>query len=103
MISKRISDLLPKICEYFKSQPIRKAWLFGSCSKNEEGPSSDIDILVDYDESNGVVSLFQMGGMIMDLCDISGRKVDLVEINGVMDFAKKSIDEDKILIYERKD
>lgn len=102
MISPVITSILPKIREYFKSQPVKKAWLFGSFARNEESPTSDIDILVDYDETHGVVSLFQMGGMLMDLSRIAGRKVDLVEINGIMDFAKASIDRDKILIYERK-
>ena len=97
-----VSEILPKIQEYFKSQPVRKAWLFGSFSRNEETETSDIDILVDYDESRGVVSLFKMGGMLMDLSRIAGRKVDLVEVNGIMDFAKATIERDKILIYERE-
>ena len=37
----------------------------------------------------------------MDLTNITGRRVDLVEVSGVMDFARNSIDRDKILIYER--
>ena len=37
----------------------------------------------------------------MDLSRIAGRKVDLVEVNGIMDFAKASIDRDKVLIYDR--
>ena len=102
MISPVITSILPKIREYFKSQPVKKAWLFGSFARNEESPTSDIDILVDYDETHGVVSLFRMGGMLMDLSRIAGRKVDLVEVSGLMDFAKASIDRDKILIYERK-
>ena len=61
-----------------------------------------LKFLVDYDESKGVVSLFKMGGMLMELSRIADRKVDLVEVNGIMDFAKSSIDRDKILIYERE-
>lgn len=82
-------------------QPIKRAWLFGSCSRGEESPTSDIDILVDYDNSNGIVSLFKMGGILMDLTDLVGRKVDLVESRGLKDFARASVDRDKILIYER--
>lgn len=84
-----------------KSQPILRAWLFGSCSRGEENSDSDIDIMVDYDNSNGVVSLFEMGGILMDLSDLLGRKVDLVDRRGIMDFARNSIERDKILIYER--
>lgn len=84
-----------------KSQPILRAWLFGSCSRGEETPESDIDIMVDYDNSRGLISLFTMGGILMDLSDLLGRKVDLVERKGLKDFARKSTDRDKILIYER--
>ena len=102
MLSPVITAILPKIREYFKNQPVKKAWLFGSFSRNEETDTSDVDILVDYDESQEVISLFKMGGMLVDLSQIAGRKVDLIEVNGIMDFARASIDRDKILIYERE-
>ncbi|MBD5192391.1 MAG: nucleotidyltransferase [Bacteroidales bacterium] len=101
MLSNNIREMIPKIQEFMKSQPILRAWLFGSCSRGEETSGSDIDILVDYDYNNGRVSLFKMGAILMDLSDLLGRKVDLVENSGVMEFARKSIDKDKILIYER--
>ena len=81
--------------------PVLRAWLFGSYSRGEETTESDIDILVDYDRTNGRVSLLKMGGMLMDLSEIAGCKVDLVDNRGLMDFARKSVDNDKILIYER--
>lgn len=101
MISQKILPLLPKIRDFLKSQPVNKAWLFGSFSRGEETPESDIDILVDYDHSNGIVSLFKMGAMLMDLSDIAGRRVDLVDNQGLLSFARESVDKDKILIYER--
>lgn len=102
MISKRIIDMIPAIREFMIHQPVERAWLFGSCSRGEETDGSDIDILVDYDHSNGTVSLLKMGGMLMDLSDILGCKVDLVERRGLMEFARESVNRDKILIYERK-
>lgn len=101
MVSEKISELLPLIRRYFREKPVLRAWLFGSCSRGEDTPGSDIDILVDYDNSNGVVSLFKMGGMLMDLSDILGRKVDLVDNRGLKKFARASVEKDKILIYER--
>lgn len=61
-----------------------------------------MDILVDYDESAGALSLLTIGGMLMDLSDIAGRRVDLVETEGLKEFAVSSINRDKILIYERE-
>lgn len=101
MISQNIKNLIPVIQKFMAGQPISRAWLFGSCSRGEETPDSDIDILVDYDNSNGVVSLFKMGGILMDLSELLGRPVDLVENKGLMSFARQSVERDKILIYER--
>lgn len=102
MFNKKISDLLPVFRKYFQTKPVLRAWLFGSYSRGEETEESDIDILVDYDRRYERISLFQIGGMLMDLSEIAGCKVDLVDNRGLMDFARKSVDKDKILIYERE-
>ena len=47
------------------------------------------------------VGLFKLSGMMLDIEDKLNRKVDLVTDSGLMDFARKSVDKDKILIYER--
>ena len=39
------------IADYFKTQPVLRAWLFGSYARGEETEESDVDILVDYDPS----------------------------------------------------
>lgn len=57
--------------------------------------------MVDYDNSNGIVSLFKMGGILMDLSDLLGEKVDLIDSKGLMNFARESVERDKILTYER--
>ena len=47
-------DMIQKIAEYFKTQPVLKAWLFGSYSRGEERPDSDVDILVDLDYNQSI-------------------------------------------------
>ncbi|MDE6578348.1 MAG: nucleotidyltransferase domain-containing protein [Muribaculaceae bacterium] len=101
-MNERIKSLIPKIQEYMKTKPIIRAWLFGSYSRGEETPESDIDILVDYDRTHGNFSLFTMGGMLMELSELLGNQVDLVDNRGLMQFTRESVDHDKILIYERK-
>ncbi len=89
-----------KIAEYFKTQPVLKAWLFGSYSRGEERPDSDVDILFVPDMSRKF-SLFTLGGMYMDLKDILNREVDLIPEDSLLPFAAESAERDKILIYER--
>lgn len=58
MLNDSVKNLIPLIKEYMSSQPILRAWLFGSCSRGEERADSDIDIPVNYDNSQEIVSLF---------------------------------------------
>ena len=39
------------IAEYFKTQPVVKAWLFGSFARGEQTEDSEVDILVEFDRS----------------------------------------------------
>ena len=89
-----------QIAEYFKTQPVLKAWLFGSFARGEEREDSDVDILFEPDMSQHF-SLFTLGGMYMDLKDLLEREVDLVPEGSLLPFATESADHDKILIYER--
>ena len=92
--------MLQKIAEYFKTQPVLKAWLFGSYARGEETEESDVDILFIPDMSQNF-SLFTLGGMYMDLKDLLGREVDLVPDGSLLPFAQETAEQDKKLIYER--
>lgn len=90
-----------KLADYFKTQPVLKAWLFGSFARGEETVDSDVDLLVAYDDTEEV-SLFTIGGIYMDLKKLLGREVDLVEEGTLRPWAAATVDRDKILIYERE-
>ena len=92
-------DIKATIAEYFKTQPVLKAWLFGSFARGEETPESDVDILVllDYSQRIGL----RYFGMALDLEKLLGRPVDLVEEGQLLPFAKRPADLDRTLIYER--
>lgn len=92
--------IIPKIREYLVTQPITKAWLFGSFSRGEENENSDVDILVDFDKDTRI-GLFKYAGIYGDLKELLGREVDLVQNGALKDFAVESAEQDKILIYER--
>lgn len=85
--------------QYFINQPVLKAWLFGSFSRGEETQNSDVDILVSLDKSKPIGLKFF--GMLSDLEELLGRKVDLVSEGTLLPFAQESVERDKILVYER--
>ena len=89
------------IANYFKTQPVLKAWLFGSFARGEETPDSDVDILVQYD-SNAKISLMTISHMMGELEKSTGRRVDLIEDGCLLPFAVESANRDRKLIYERR-
>ena len=88
------------VADYFKTQPVLKAWLFGSYSRGEQTNESDVDILVQYDRSQRI-GLLKIAGMHIDLENLLGHKVDIVEDGTLRPWAGESVNKDKCLIYER--
>ena len=99
-MSTRTQTLIQIIANYFKSQPVLKAWLFGSFARGEEKPWSDLDILVQYDRSQPI-GLLKIAGMQLDLEDLLGLEVDLVEEGTLRPWAVENVNRDRRLIYER--
>ena len=95
------TEMIETIREYFKTQPVLKAWIFGSYARGEETPESDVDILVVYDDK-ARVSLLTISRMMGELERSIGRPVDLIEDGCLLPFAVQSANRDKQLIYERR-
>jgi len=89
------------IVDYFKTQPIVRAWLFGSFARGEETPQSDVDLLVQYDD-NARVSLLKHAAMICELEKILDRSVDIVEDGTLRPRVREHVNQDRKLIYERE-
>ena len=94
------ANVIQKVREYLSTQPVLKAWVFGSFSRGEQTPSSDVDIIVVFDEK-AKVSLIGYIRIQYELESIFGRKVDLVEDGSLLPFAAESANRDRKLIYER--
>jgi len=58
----------------------RNVRLFGSVARGEAGLDSDVDFLVDLEPGR---SLLDLGGLLMDLQKLLGRKVDVVTETGL--------------------
>ncbi|MGE5417451.1 MAG: nucleotidyltransferase family protein [Acidobacteriota bacterium] len=54
--------------------------IFGSSVRNEDGPDSDVDILVDFEPSR---SLFDLIGLKLELEETLGLTIDLVTERGL--------------------
>lgn len=95
------TEMIETIREYFKTQPVLKAWIFGSYARGEETEESDVDILVVFDRKNHSIGLLEHVRMINSLETLLQRKVDLVEEGTLLPFAVKSANKEKKIVYER--
>ncbi len=64
-----------KIAEFCRRNRIRWLALFGSVLRDDFGPGSDVDVLVEFEP--GHTPGFAFFGMEEDLSQLLGRKVDL--------------------------
>lgn len=92
------TEMIETIREYFKTQPVLKAWLFGSYARGEETKESDVDILVDLDYSKPVGLEFIQ--MQLDLQALLKKPIDLVSSRGMSKYIKPYVDSEKFLLYE---
>lgn len=87
------------IREYFKTQPVEKAWVFGSFSRGEEHEGSDVDILISL--VPGTRLGLKFFAMNLELEQLLNRPVDLVIEGDLLPFAEKTVNHDKVLVYVR--
>lgn len=62
--------------------------VFGSVARGEAGPESDVDFLVQMEAGR---SLLDMGGLLMDLQDLLGRKVDIADQDGLYPYIRDRV------------
>ena len=93
------SQQIATLQAFFDSQPVLRAWLFGSYSRGDAQPDSDIDLLVELDYTQPIGLEFIQ--MKIDIQQLLNQKIDLVSINGLSKYIKPMIEQEKQLIYAR--
>jgi uncharacterized protein len=89
-------DINDKIVNYLKRFNPRRIGIFGSYARNEDTPKSDIDLLVDFPEQ---VTLFDLGGMKVELSEMLNRPIDIVTEKGINSRIKEHIYRDLKIIF----
>ncbi|MCK4535655.1 MAG: nucleotidyltransferase family protein [Desulfuromonadales bacterium] len=64
-----------QIIELAKRRGAHRVQVFGSMARGQATATSDVDFLV---EMRSGTSAFALGGLLMDLQDLLGRRVDMV-------------------------
>ena len=91
-----IKQIKERIKPVMEKHGIKNVYLFGSYSRGEANPNSDIDIYCDKGDVNTLYKAFDLDE---ELEKALGKKVDVVTIGSKMhDFFKQQIEEDMIKI-----
>jgi predicted nucleotidyltransferase len=81
-----------------KFKTVEKAWMYGSFSREEDGPKSDVDIAVQTDPDFSYFDLIEIQHELEKIID---RKVDVGFIDSFKPYILEHVKEDLKLIYER--
>ena len=90
-----VEEIKNKIKPVLKRNGILKAGIFGSFSRGESSSESDIDILVKIEKN---ISLLDFIGIKLELEDVLGKKVDLVEYDAIKPSIRENILKEEISI-----
>lgn len=82
-LSKRaVRERILQNASQIRRHGISKIGLFGSFVREEQGPDSDVDILVDFSEGQETFDNFMDACFLLDSL-FEGRRVEVVTMNGL--------------------
>jgi len=96
-ISEKNIDRIKKLCEKYK---VRTFSAFGSVVRDDYSEDSDIDFIVDFEETDPFKYTDLYFQLKENLENLLQRQIDLIEERGIKNqFFRKELDSTKILIY----
>jgi hypothetical protein len=87
-IADRVAEHREEILALADRWGARNVRIFGSVARGEADEKSDLDVLVDLDDGR---SMLDLGGLLMDLQDLLGCRVDVVTERGLRERMKDRV------------
>ncbi|MBI3626781.1 nucleotidyltransferase family protein [Candidatus Uhrbacteria bacterium] len=97
--NKRFLQILKKARPVFRQFGVKQAGIFGSYARGEQHRSSDIDILVSFEEPAG---LFEFIRFKNELQKKLGKKLDVVTYKSLSPLLKNRILSEEVRLYEKR-
>ena len=92
----RKDGIFEKLVKTLRKHGAVKVHVFGSYARGEEGPESDLDIIVEFSNKK---SLMDIVGIEQELTDLIGVKVDLLTEKSISPYLIDTIKEEMVEIY----
>jgi predicted nucleotidyltransferase len=94
-----IQQIKDTVTDYFKDKPVKRVYLFGSYARGEAREDSDVDLLIEYDDSKKRLSLFDTLRYKVSLEEKFRKNVELVEEQVLYKGFKSFVEKDKLQIF----
>ena len=91
----RIEEIKSKINPILRRYGVSKAAVFGSYARGEMREYSDIDILVEIEQD---ISLLDFIGLKLEIEEVLGKKIDLVEYCAIKPFIRERVLKEQVEI-----
>jgi predicted nucleotidyltransferase len=98
MNKKAKQKLFADIVEFLKNRGATKVAVFGSYVRDEETPSSDIDVIIDFKKHS--MGLFEFVGIQQELSEKIGIKVDLLTEEGISPYLINNIRKEMKVLFQ---
>jgi predicted nucleotidyltransferase len=96
---KQISLPSKKVSSFCRKHHIRKLRLFGSVLRDDFGPDSDVDFLVEFEEGH-IPSLFQLFDMEEEMTRLlGGRRADMKTLEDLSVHMREDVLEASVVQY----
>ena len=99
-MSAKIAIPKKMIAEFCRRNRIRRLALFGSVLRDDFGPDSDVDVLVEF-EPDARVGLITLAGMEIELTRLLGRKADMHTAKGLSPYFRDELLDTAEVQYEQ--
>lgn len=99
-MDERFSISQDTLAAFCQRHHIRRLALFGSVLRDDFGPDSDIDVLVEF-EPGHMPGLITLAGIEIELSELLGRKVDLRLPGDLSRYFRQDVLDNAQVQYER--
>ncbi len=90
-------DSIKRLCNKYH---VKSLFAFGSITRDELKPTSDIDLLVDIDSIDHLAYSDDYFALKFQLEQLLKRHIDLLELRAIKNqYLKQNIDNTKVLVY----
>jgi len=88
---------IKELCDKYH---VKSLFAFGSVTRDELKPNSDVDLVVDIDSNDPLAYTDNYFGLKFQLEQLLKRQIDLLELRAIKNqYLKQNIENTKVLVY----